>query len=64
MLGGTPAYLIRFNDKKTVEQNVKNEILNKNAFLYSEPRFLLVEELREPSIYFSILRAIAFGKQN
>ena len=62
VLGGTPAYLERFNSKKTIEQNIKNEILNKNAFLYSEPRFLLMEELREPSIYFSILKAISFGK--
>ncbi len=62
ILGGTPAYLQRFSDKITVEQNVKDEILSKNAFLYSEPRFLLMEELREPSIYFSILKAIAFGK--
>jgi len=62
MLGGTPAYLQRFNDYKTIEQNVKEEILNKNGFLFSEPRFLLIEELREPAIYFSILKAIAFGK--
>jgi len=62
IFGGTPAYLQRFSDKRTMEQNVKDEILSKNAFLYSEPRFLLMEELREPSIYFSILKAIAFGK--
>ena len=62
VLGGTPAYLIRFNGKKTLESNIKNEILNKNSFLYSEPRFLLMEELREPSVYFSILKSIAFGK--
>jgi len=62
ILGGTPAYLLQFSDQRTIEQNVKDAILNKNTFLYSEPRFLLMEELREPSIYFSILKAIAFGK--
>lgn len=62
ILGGTPAYLQRFSDKKSIEENVKNEILNKNSFLYAEPRFLLMEELREPSIYFSILKAISLGK--
>ena len=62
ILGGTPAYLQRFKTNKTIEQNVKEEILNKNGFLFSEPRFLLIEELREPSIYFSILKAIAFGR--
>ena len=62
ILGGTPAYLQRFSDHKTIEQNVKEEILNKNGFLFSEPRFLLIEELRELAIYFSILKAIAFGR--
>lgn len=62
ILGGTPAYLQRFHDHKTIEQNVKEEILNKNGFLFSETRFLLIEELREPAIYFSILKAIAFGR--
>lgn len=62
ILGGTPAYLQRFSNHKTIEQNVKEEIINKNGFLFSEPRFLLIEELREPAIYFSILKAIAFGR--
>ena len=62
ILGGTPAYLEKFSDKKSLSENVKTEILNKNAFLYSEPRFLLMEELREPSLYFSILKSIASGK--
>lgn len=62
VLGGTPAYLIRFNGKKSIESNIKNEILDKNSFLYSETRFLLMEELREPSVYFSVLKSIAFGK--
>jgi uncharacterized protein len=62
VLGGTPAYLQRFAPEKTFEQNIKDEILDKNAMLYSEPRFLLMEELREPSLYFAILKAIAFGR--
>lgn len=62
ILGGTPAYLQRFSDAKPFAQNIAEQILNKNAALYSEPRFLLMEELREPSLYFSILKAIAFGK--
>lgn len=62
ILGGTPAYLKRFDPEKGIESNVKEGILNKNSFLYSEPRFLLMEELRDPSLYFSVLKAIAFGK--
>ncbi len=62
ILGGVPAYLEKFEDRLTIEENVKGNILCKNAFLYEEPRFLLMEELREPSLYFAILKAIAFGK--
>jgi hypothetical protein len=62
ILGGTPAYLLQFSDQHSIERNIKDVILNKNTFLHSEPRFLLMEELREPSVYFSILKAIAFGK--
>lgn len=62
ILGGTPAYLQRFSDKKSIKRNVIDEILNRNALLYEEPRFLLMEELKEPPVYFSILNAIAFGK--
>jgi len=62
ILGGKPAYLRRFSGMKTIEQNVKSEILNKDSFLYQRPRSLLLEEFREPSLYFAILRAIAFDK--
>lgn len=62
ILGGTPSYLQRFTSKKSLKENIQEEILDKNALLYSEPRFLLMEELREPSLYFSILKAIAFGR--
>lgn len=31
-------------------------------FLYDEPRFLLLQELRDPRRYFSILEAIAAGR--
>jgi AAA+ ATPase superfamily predicted ATPase len=61
ILGGKPAYLQRFNRMKTVEQNVKKEILDKDSFLYREPLFLLLKELREPFLYFAILRAIALN---
>jgi hypothetical protein len=62
ILGGIPAYLERFDPAKTLEANVKNQILDIHSFLYAEPRFLLMEELYEPSLYFSILKAIAFGR--
>jgi AAA+ ATPase superfamily predicted ATPase len=62
ILGGIPAYLEKFDDKLSLEKNIKINILNKNSYLFAEPRFLLMEELRESGIYFSILRAISSGR--
>lgn len=59
--GGTPAYLLKFDPAKSFWSNVKERVLQKGEFLYNEVEFLLKEELREPKIYMSILRAIAAG---
>ncbi|MDZ7333509.1 MAG: ATP-binding protein [candidate division KSB1 bacterium] len=61
ILGGIPAYLLQFDPERSVEKNIESSFLYKDAFLYNETRFLLMEELREPKNYFSILKAIAFG---
>ncbi len=61
ILGGVPAYLLQFDPKNKVEKNIETTFLYKDAFLFNETRFLLMEELREPRNYFSILKAIAFG---
>lgn len=61
ILGGVPAYLLQFNPKKSIEKNIHEAFLYTDAFLNNETRFLLLEELREPRNYFSILKAIAFG---
>ena len=37
-------------------------VLDPYAYLYEEPRLLLQQELREPRVYFSLLRAIAGGQ--
>jgi len=62
VLGGTPAYLLRFDSSADIWKNLKNEILLPEAYLFSEPEFILKEELREPRNYFSILRSISMGK--
>ena len=61
ILGGVPAYLIQFSGKLSLAQNIEKEILNTTAFLYDEVRFILMEELRDPKHYLSILQSIAFG---
>lgn len=62
ILGGIPAYLRQFNDAHSLLHNVEHNILALGQFLYDEPRFLLLQELREPSRYFAVLEAIAGGR--
>jgi AAA+ ATPase superfamily predicted ATPase len=61
-LGGIPAYLLQFDDRKTIQVNIRDAILSPHRFLNDEPRFLLREEVRDPANYFSVLAAIAAGK--
>ena len=61
ILGGVPAYLIQFSDKLSIRQNIERQILKPTAFLHDEVRFILMEELRDPKHYLSILQSIAFG---
>lgn len=61
ILGGVPRYLNAFSDECSIQENMANEILANGAFLNDEPMMLLRMELREPSVYNSILEAIARG---
>lgn len=63
ILGGIPAYLLKFSPHLSPLQNIREHIFNKNAFLYNEVTFILQEELREPRMYMSILQAISQGKR-
>ncbi|MBI5488506.1 MAG: ATP-binding protein [Deltaproteobacteria bacterium] len=62
ILGGIPAYLELFDPARSIADNTVSAILSPGGPLYNEPRFLLMEELREPQTYFSICRAVAFGR--
>ncbi len=62
VLGGMPYYLSAFSDQVDIFTNIQHQILERQGLLFAEPRLLLLEELREPRNYFSILRAIAFGR--
>ncbi len=61
VLGGIPHYLIQWNPKLSVSENIKRNILTKGSVLYSEVDFLLHQELRETPIYNSIIEAVALG---
>ena len=58
-----PYYLRTFAILQDLFTNISQHILNaRSGSLFAEPRLLLMEELREPRNYFSILRAIAQGR--
>ena len=61
VLGGIPHYLKQFDPNMTLGQNIKNNIITKGSILYSEVEFLLHQELRETSIYNTIIEAVALG---
>lgn len=61
VLGGIPHYLNQFSPELSVAENIKQNILTKGSVLYSEVEFLLHQELRETSIYNSIIEAVALG---
>lgn len=63
VLGGIPHYLNQFSPKLSVAENIKRNILTKGAVLYSEVEFLLHQELRETSIYNSIIETVALGSK-
>jgi AAA+ ATPase superfamily predicted ATPase len=62
VLGGMPYYLQTFDGSQGLFPNMRRHILDTRGRLYDEPRLVLMEELREPRNYFSILRAIAEGR--
>ncbi len=60
ILGGVPEYLLRFDASTSVEENVVKEFFQR-GFLYTEAEFLLRYELRDLSVYNTILEAINYG---
>lgn len=61
ILGGTPMYLARLNPKRSLQENITDLFLMPTGYLYEEPMLLLRQEVQEPSVYYSIMEAIASG---
>ena len=62
ILGGFPGLWNQFDDRLTIQQNICRHILNKDSYLFEEWERLVSEQLRETSVYNTILAAIASGK--
>lgn len=59
--GGLPHYLQQFDAARSLAWNIQHHVLRRGAVLYQEAELLVREELREPRLYYSILRAITQG---
>ena len=61
ILGGIPHYLKQFDQSLSIDDNIKRNILQRGSILYSEVEFLMRQELRETTIYNTIIQAVALG---
>ncbi len=60
-IGGIPYYLAQVDTTLSFGENIRELFFSPEGYLFSEPTMLLRQELREPALYNSILRAIAHG---
>jgi AAA+ ATPase superfamily predicted ATPase len=63
ILGGMPAYLRRFDDGRSLRENIVRDILRPEGYLFDEVQFLLKSELTNPATYNSILASVARGTE-
>ena len=59
--GGIPLYLSLMDENISVQENIRMNFLDPNAYLFEEPLNLIKQECRDPREYNSIIKAIAGG---
>lgn len=59
--GGIPLYMSKLDDKKSMEDNIKENFFETSAYLFEEPANLMKQECREPMQYNAIIKSIATG---
>lgn len=62
VLGGIPGLWARFDDTKTVKENICRQILDDSGTLAGEAEQFMQEQLRELSVYHTILLSLAAGR--
>ena len=60
--GGIPAYARVFDGKKTLRENIVENVLPEGKYLSVEPELLLSEEFSDARSYLTILQAIGLGR--
>lgn len=61
ILGGVPYNLLAFNSQCLLAENIESTILSIDGKLHDEVNSLIRQELKKPSIYNTIIQAIAAG---
>jgi AAA+ ATPase superfamily predicted ATPase len=59
--GAIPKYLSLFSDRLSLDENIKGQYFDRNAYIFEEPDNLLKQEFKEPALYQAIITAIATG---
>ena len=59
--GGIPHYINKLEIENNLEEALLNNLFNTSSYLFEEPENLLKQELREPTVYNSVISAIANG---
>lgn len=63
VIGGVQEYMQRWNADKDIRYNICKHILSPDGFLHEEAERIVSRELRELSVYNTILEAVASGKR-
>lgn len=61
VLGGVPAYLERFDERRSLGANIRRHLFRRTGMFRNEPEVLIGDLVRETRSYETILRAIAMG---
>ena len=60
--GGVSGYINRWNPKSDIKSNICRLVLSKNGYMYNEAEKIIGTQLRELSVYDTILACIASGE--
>lgn len=63
VIGGIQEYVEKWDEKQDIRYNICKHILSPDGFLFGEAERIISRELREFSVYNTILEALASGKR-
>ena len=62
LTGGVPKYLEQMDPELSIEDNIRSSFFDISSFMFEEPANILRREIRDPTYYNAVLRAIATGQ--